>query len=129
MKYKNPVLFSDYSDPDVIRVGQYFYLVASSFNFVPCVPVLRSRNLVEWEHVNYVADRLPFVEFDGCVRHGEGVWAPSLRYRDGKFYCIMPIYGRGIYVSEAQSAEGEWSPLRLLIDDPGVIVRAQQGRV
>ena len=121
MKYKNPVLFSDYSDPDVIRVGQYFYLVASSFNFVPCVPVLRSRNLVEWEHVNYVADRLPFGEFDGCVRHGEGVWAPSLRYRDGRFYCIMPIYGRGIYVSEAQSAEGEWSPLRLLIDDPGVI--------
>lgn len=121
MKYKNPVLFCDYSDPDVIRVGEYFYLVASSFNFIPGVPVLRSRNLVEWEHVNYVIKRMPFPEFDGETRRGEGAWAPSLRYRDGRFYCIIPIYGRGIYVSEATSAEGEWSPLRCLVANEGAI--------
>ena len=75
MKYENPVILSDYSDPDVIRVGGDFYMVASSFNYVPGVPVLHSKNLVEWELVNYVLKRLPFEKFN-AVRHGEGAWAP-----------------------------------------------------
>ena len=69
MKYENPVLLSDYSDPDVIRVGDDFYMVASSFNHVPGVPVLHSKNLVEWEIINYVLDALPF-EKHGEVCHG-----------------------------------------------------------
>ena len=68
MQYKNPVIFGDFSDPDVIRVGDDFYMVASSFNHVPAVPVLHSKNLVEWEIINYVADRLPFEKFNE-VRH------------------------------------------------------------
>ena len=97
MQYKNPVLFSDYSDPDVIRVGDDFYMVASSFNHVPAVPVLHSKNLVEWELVNYVLDKLPFERFN-AVCHGAGAWAPSLRFHGGKFYCLIPFPDEGIYV-------------------------------
>ncbi|MGN1103532.1 MAG: family 43 glycosylhydrolase [Candidatus Coproplasma sp.] len=121
LTYKNPVIFADYSDPDVIRVGKYFYLVSSSFNFVPGVPVLRSENLVEWELVNYVIRRLPFERFNGQVCAGDGAWAPSLREHDGKFYCVIPMYDDGIYVAETEDIEGEWSPLRPLIKAKGII--------
>lgn len=119
--YKNPVLFADYSDPDVIREGKYFYLISSSFNFVPGIPVLRSENLVEWELVNYVIKRLPFKRFDGRVCAGDGVWAPSLRRHGGKYYCVVPFPDDGIYVSETVDIEGEWSPLRPLIKRSGII--------
>lgn len=119
MKYINPVIPSDYSDPDVIRVGEDFYMVASSFNYVPGVPVLHSKNLVEWELINYVVRKLPFEKFDG-VRHGEGAWAPSLRYHGGKYYCLIPFPDEGIFVSEADSPYGEWSPLRALITGEGL---------
>ncbi len=118
MQYKNPVILSDYSDPDIIRVGDDFYMVSSSFNHVPCVPVLHSKNLVEWEIINYVMDELPFKKFDE-VRHGEGVWAVSLRYHDGKFYCLIPFPDEGIYVSETEDIYGKWSPLRPLLVGKG----------
>ncbi len=118
MQYKNPVILSDYSDPDVIRVGDDFYMVASSFNHVPGVPVLHSKNLVEWELINYVFDEIPFEGFDK-VRHGEGAWAPSLRYRDGKFYCLIPFPDQGIYVSETDDPYGKWSLLRPLMEGKG----------
>ena len=74
MKYVNPVIHADYSDPDVIRVGDDFYMVASSFNHVPGVPVLHSKNLVEWRIINYVLPKLPFERFNS-VQHGCGAWA------------------------------------------------------
>lgn len=114
MQYSNPVIYSDYSDPDVIRVGDDFYMVASSFNHVPAVPVLHSKNLVEWELINYVLDRLPFEKFD-TVRHGEGAWAPSIRCRNGKYYCLIPFPDEGIFVSETDNPYGKWSPLRPLL--------------
>lgn len=114
MKYENPVILSDYSDPDVIRVGDDFFMVASSFNHVPGVPVLHSVNLVDWELINYVLPRLPFERFDK-VCHGEGVWAPSIRYRGGKFYCVIPFPDEGIFVSDTTDPYGEWSPLRPLL--------------
>lgn len=120
LTYKNPIIFSDYSDPDVIRVGKYFYMVSSSFNFLPGVPVLRSENLVEWKHVNYVVKKLPFARFDK-VCSGEGAWAPSVRSHGGKFYCLIPLPDEGIYVSETEDIEGEWSPLRPLIEGKGII--------
>lgn len=119
--YTNPVLFADFSDPDVIRVGKFFYLISSSFNFVPAIPVLRSENLVEWEIVNYVIKRVPFPRFDGRVCRGDGVWAPSIRRHGGKFYCVIPFPDDGIYVSETDDIEGEWSPLRPLIKGRGII--------
>lgn len=119
--YKNPVIFADYSDPDVIRVGEYFYLVSSSFNFVPGVPVLRSKNLVEWELVNYVIKKLPFKRFSERICLDDGAWAPSIREHGGKFYCVIPFPEDGIYVSETDDIEGEWSPLRPLIKGRGII--------
>lgn len=118
MKYVNPVILSDYSDPDVIRVGKDFYMVASSFNHVPGVPVLHSKNLVEWSLINYVFDNIPFKRFDR-VCHGHGAWAPSLRYHNGKFYCLIPFPDEGIYVSETNDPYGEWSPLRPLLTGKG----------
>lgn len=119
MKYTNPVIHSDYSDPDVIRVGSDFYMVASSFNHVPGVPVLHSKNLVEWRIVNYVLPSLPFEKFN-AVRHGEGAWAPSIRFHGGKYYCLIPFPDEGIYVSETDDPRKEWSPIRPLIEGRGL---------
>ena len=118
MKYSNPVLLSDYSDPDVIRVGDDFYMVASSFNHVPGVPVLHSKNLVEWEIINHVLTDIPFIGYDK-VKHGCGAWAPSIRYHGGKFYCLIPFPDEGIFVSEAVDPYGEWSLLRPLVEGAG----------
>ncbi|MDE6442230.1 MAG: glycoside hydrolase 43 family protein [Clostridia bacterium] len=118
MKYTNPVLLSDYSDPDVIRVGNDFYMVASSFNHVPGVPVLHSVNLVDWELINYVLPRLPFERFEK-VCHGEGVWAPSIRFHGGKYYCVIPFPDEGIFLSDTVDPYGEWSPLRPLFEGRG----------
>ena len=118
MQYENPVIFADYSDPDVIRVGSDFYMVASSFNHVPGVPVLHSKNLVEWEIINYVLPKIPFERFNK-VCHGEGAWAPSLRYHDGKFYCLVPFPDEGIFVSETSDPYGKWSLMRPLLVGKG----------
>jgi beta-xylosidase len=81
-RYKNPIIFADYSDPDVIRVGDDFYLTASSFNCVPGLPILHSRDLVHWRIINYALPRLYDEAFDR-PQHGNGVWAPSIRFHDG----------------------------------------------
>ncbi|MDE6668019.1 MAG: glycoside hydrolase 43 family protein [Clostridia bacterium] len=118
MKYENPVLLSDYSDPDVIRVGDDYYMVASSFNHVPGVPVLHSKNLVEWELINHVIGELPFEKFNK-VCHGHGAWAPSIRYHNGKFYCLIPFPDEGIFVAETTDPYGKWSLLRPLLTGAG----------
>jgi beta-xylosidase len=111
--YRNPVLFADYSDPDAIRVGDSFYLVSSSFSSVPAIPVLRSRDLVSWRIVGHVAASLPSPDFD-TPQHGKGVWAPSLRYHDGRFWLYFGDPDRGIFMSTAERAEGPWEPLALV---------------
>jgi beta-xylosidase len=103
--YRNPVLFADYSDPDAIRVGEYFYLVSSSFGSVPALPVLRSRDLVNWRIVAHVAARLPSPTFD-TPQHGKGVWAPSLRHHRGRFWVYYGDPDLGIFMSTAERAEG-----------------------
>src|SRR5882762_5112378 len=80
--YRNPVIFADYSDPDVIGVGDEYYLVASSFQSVPGLPILHSRDLVNWSILSYAVDHLPSPDFDR-PQHGNGLWAPSIRHRDG----------------------------------------------
>ena len=88
--YSNPVLHADYSDPDVIRVGDTYYMVASSFNCVPGLPVLRSKDLVSWQLTGYALDRLQPGEYFSQVRHGGGVWAPCIRYHNEEFYIYYP---------------------------------------
>ena len=119
-EYKNPILYGDYSDPDVIRVGEDFYMIASSFTYVPGVPVLHSKDLVNWELIGYCVKRLPFERYDRPV-HGCGTWAPSLRYHDGRFYAFIPMPDEGIFVATAEDPAGEWTPLRCVKEARGWI--------
>jgi beta-xylosidase len=118
--YRNPVLFADYSDPDALRVGEYFYLVSSSFSSVPALPVLRSRDLVNWRIVGHVAARLPSPTFD-TPQHGRGVWAPSLRHHQGRFWLYYGDPDLGIFMSTAERAEGPWEPFTLVQEARGWI--------
>jgi len=118
--YRNPVLFADYSDPDAIRVGEYFYLVSSSFSSVPALPVLRSPDLVNWRIVAHVAARLPSPTFD-TPQHGKGVWAPSLRHHQGRFWLYYGDPDLGVFMSTAERAEGPWEPPTLVQEAHGWI--------
>ena len=119
MIYNNPIILSDYSDPDVIRYKDSYYMIASSFNHTPGVPVLKSKNLVDWKIIGYIFDKLPFDKFNN-VCHGEGAWAPSLRYHNNKFYAFIPFPDEGIYVSECSDIEkGDWSNLWPIYEGKG----------
>ena len=118
--YRNPVLFADYSDPDVVRVGDDFYLVSSSFNAVPAMPVLHSRDLVNWSLIGHVAAALPSPRYD-TPQHGNGVWAPSLRYHAGRFWVFFGDPDRGIFMTSATTARGPWEPLTLVREAKGWI--------
>jgi beta-xylosidase len=119
--YKNPVLHADYSDPDVIRVGSDFYLVSSSFEDVPGLPVLHSRDLVNWKIAGYALPRLIPESYFSIPRHGQGVWAPSIRFHEGTFYIYYPDPDFGIYVITSQKAEGPWSTPVLVQGGKGLI--------
>ncbi|HEX8411792.1 MAG TPA: pectinesterase family protein [Thermoanaerobaculia bacterium] len=106
------VLFADYSDPDVIRVGEHYYLVSSSFQNVPGLPILQSRDLKEWKLVGHAIDKLP-ADFDK-PQHGNGVWAPSIRHHGGMFWIYFGDPDRGIYMTRARDARGPWEPLTLV---------------
>ncbi|RPJ06839.1 MAG: glycosyl hydrolase 43 family protein, partial [Spirochaetaceae bacterium] len=108
--YTNPILHADYSDPDAIRVGNDFYMVASSFNVVPGVPVLHSKDLVNWRIINHVVSQIPFPAYD-LPQHGRGAWAPSIRYHDGKYFAYIPMPDEGIFMSQADDPAGKWSNL------------------
>jgi len=110
--YRNPVLFSDYSDPDVIRVDESYYLVASSFHFMPGIPVLESHDLVNWHIIAHVFPRLeidPRYNMIGGNRYAQGAWAPSIRFHAGRFYVYFPTPEEGIFMSSARSARGPWT--------------------
>jgi len=107
--YKNPVLFADYSDPDVIRSGDDFYLIASSFNCVPGLPILHSRDLVNWRILGHVFQQQPPAEVFCIPQHGNGVWAPAIRLHNGEFYIFYGDPDFGIYMAKAQHPAGPWS--------------------
>ncbi len=107
--YRNPIIHADYSDPDVIRVGDDFYLTASSFNCVPGLPILHSHDLVNWEIIGHALKRLPPDDVFSKPQHGNGVWAPAIRYHAGEFFIFYPDPDRGIYMLKAKDAAGPWS--------------------
>jgi beta-xylosidase len=134
--YRNPMLYADYSDPDVVRDGKRYYLVASSFHFSPGIPVLESLDLVHWRILGHVLPRLnfapgydlvpPFTLTDATARpvgdgqrYGGGVWAPSVRYHDHKFYVYWPTPDEGIFVSTAAHMQGPWSAPVAVLSGPG----------
>jgi beta-xylosidase len=121
--YRNPILFADYSDPDVIRDGANYYLIASSFHFVPGIPILQSTDLVHWTIVGHVVQRLEMDQSYNMIggnRYGGGVWAPSIRKHDGLFYVYFPTPKEGIFVSTATKIEGPWSAPVAVIAQPGL---------
>ena len=105
--YKNPILYSDYSDPDAIKVGDDFFMTASSFTYFPGLPILHSKDLVNWKLVNYAIDRLPFEEYDRPA-HGKGVWAPSIRYHNGEYYIFFATPDEGIFMTKTRDPFGKW---------------------
>ena len=119
--YKNPVVNADYSDPDAIRVGDDFYMVSSSFNHVPGLPILHSKDLVNWELIGHALLRqLPFEHFNK-VQHGGGVWAPSIRYHNHEFYIYYPDPDFGIYLTKAKNILGPWTDPVLVEGGKGLI--------
>ena len=112
--YKNPVLHADYSDPDVVRVGRDFYLTASSFNASPGLPILHSRDLVNWELIGHAYAAQPPYDLFSKPRHGTGSWAPAIRHHNGELIIFYPDPDIGIYVVRAKNPAGPWSKPVLL---------------
>lgn len=119
--YRNPIIDADVPDPDAIRVGDRFYLVASSFHRTPGLPVFASENLIEWERIGYALERNEPAEWFALPRHGCGVWAPSIRHHDGLFHVVYPDPDQGIFVVTAEDPAGPWSPPRLVLTGLGLI--------
>jgi beta-xylosidase len=118
--FRNPILCADYSDPDVIRHGDDFYLTASSFNCTPGLPILHSRDLVNWTIVHHAVKRLPHPRY-AEVQPGCGIWAPAIRFHAGKFWIFFPMPDEGIYVTTADEPTGPWSEPHLVQAGKGLI--------
>ncbi|HEY4611866.1 MAG TPA: glycoside hydrolase 43 family protein, partial [Bacteroidota bacterium] len=111
--YSNPILFADYSDPDVIRVGDDYYMTSSSFSHFPGLPILHSNDLVNWKLIAHAVPRYPLASFDS-PQHGNGIWAPSLRYHQGEYYIYYGDPDNGIFMTKAKNPAGPWEPLKLV---------------
>lgn len=119
--YRNPVLHADYSDPDVCVVGEDYFLTASSFNCTPGLPILHSKDLVNWKIVNYALKKVEPVEYYNEARHGKGVWAPSIRFHEGMYYIYWGDPDFGIFMVKTRVPYGEW--------DKPVLVKAGKGMI
>jgi beta-xylosidase len=120
-KYKNPILHVDYSDPDVCAGKDGYYMVASSFNSSPGLPILHSKDLVNWQLIGYaLQDQFP-VEHFRTVRHGDGVWAPSIRYHNGEYYIYWGDPDFGIYMIKTKDPAGTWEEPVLVKESKGII--------
>lgn len=106
--YQNPIIYADYSDPDIIAVHDEFYMVSSSFNHMPGLPLLHSRDLVNWTIINHVVPSFDCPGYDR-VQHGKGIWAPSLRYHDGKFWVFFSTPDEGIFMCQSANPFGKWT--------------------
>ncbi len=119
--YQNPILCADYSDPDAVRVGDDYWMTSSSFGHVPGLPILHSRDLVNWTLVNHALPALVPREHFATPRHGQGVWAPSIRHHAGKFWIFYPDPDFGLYVITAIDPRGAWSEPVLVKAGKGLI--------
>ena len=108
--YRNPVLLADYSDPDAIRFGDRYYMVASDFHFMG-MQVLESGDLVNWRIVSQIYSRLDLPGWDANEHYSGGSWAPSIRYHDGLFYVYFCTPDEGLFMSTAPDPAGPWAPL------------------
>src|SRR5690606_21601136 len=119
--YKNPILFADYSDPDVIRVGDDFFMTASSFNCMPGLPILHSKDLVNWTIINHALKRQLPEEVYNIPQHSKGVWAPALRYHKGEFYIYWGDPDFGVYMVKTKDPTNTWEEPVLVLEGKGII--------
>jgi beta-xylosidase len=117
--YINPVLNADYSDPDVVRVGEDYYMVCSEFHFMG-MPVLHSKDLVNWTIIARAYDEFKFApEFDSNDRYAGGSWAPAIRFHDNKYWIYFCTPKEGLFMTTADKPEGPWAPLVQVADTAG----------
>ena len=130
--FTNPLFYDEFSDPDLIRVGDWFYMTGTTMHAMPGLPVMRSKDLVNWEFLSYAAPKLDFgPQFrleEGKEIYGQGIWAPSLRFHNGTFYIFTNINRRATQVYSATDPRGPWKhhemrrglhDLSVLFDDDG----------
>ena len=133
--YTNPLFYDEFSDPDVIRVGDDYYLAGTTMHAVPGLVILHSKDLVNWEFASYCFDRFDFPEDKFALKnhqeiYGQGIWAPCIRYANGQFYVFSNINGKGLQCYTAKDIKGPWThhnmqgniyDLGVLFDDDGKI--------
>ncbi|PTY07099.1 glycoside hydrolase [Opitutaceae bacterium EW11] len=129
--FTNPLFYDEFSDPDVIRVGEDYYLTGTTMHTMPGLPILHSRDLVNWRFVAYACDVLDFgpeYRLQGGEIYGRGIWAPCFRYHNGTYYIFSNVNGRKTQLFRAQKPEGPWTrnemrsslhDISVLFDDDG----------
>ena len=133
--FTNPLFYDEFSDPDIIRVGDDYYLAGTTMHAVPGLVILHSKDLVNWENVSYCFDRFDFTDDKFSLKnhqeiYGQGIWAPAIRYANGQFYVFSNINGKGLQCYTAKDIRGPWThhnmqgniyDLSVLFDDDGKI--------
>ena len=114
--YTNPVIWADFPDNDAIRVGDTYYMVTTTMHYFPGVPVMASKDLVNWQYLSNAVPRFdqhPFYNMEGGTRYPHGQWASSLRYHNGQFYILFVTLDEGGFLCTAPSAQGPWKLTKL----------------
>ncbi len=125
--FTNPLFFDEFSDPDLIRVGSDFYLTGTTMHSMPGLPVLHSRDLVNWDFLGYALDRLDlgpsFRLEEGKSEYGRGIWAPCFRYHNGTFYIFSNVNGQTTQLFRATNPKGPWTrtPMKRALHDLSVL--------
>ena len=125
--FSNPLFYDEFSDPDLIRVGSDFYLTGTTMHAMPGLPVLHSKDLVNWKFLSYACEKLDFgPEYrleDGKAIYGQGIWAPSFRYHKGTFYIFTNVRGQPMQVYSATNPAGPWKrwAMKTGFHDPSVL--------
>lgn len=133
--YTNPLLYDEFSDPDILRVGDDYYLVGTTMHTVPGLVILHSKDLVNWENISYCFDRFDFDDDAFSLKnhreiYGQGIWAPCIRYANGQFYVYSNVNGKGLQCYTSKDIRGPWEhhnmqgriyDLSVLFDDDGKI--------
>ncbi len=133
--YTNPLFYDEFSDPDILRVGDDYYLAGTTMHSVPGLVILHSKDLVNWENISYCFDRFDFQDDafwlkNGKEIYGQGIWAPCIRYANGQFYVFSNVNGKGLQCWTSKEITGPWEhhnltgriyDLSVLFDDDGTI--------
>ena len=121
-QYMNPIIDADYSDPDVVRVGDDYYMTASSFCDIPGLPILHSKDLVNWTLIGHAIAEMPeYAQSGKDPNHGNAVWAPAIRYHNGEFYIYYGDPDLGIFMTKTKNPAGPWEPLVWVHKAKGII--------